>query len=82
VIVRRAVLACLAAYKRAISPWLPVACRYTPTCSEYMADAVRTHGAFRGLSLGARRLLRCRPFGGAGHDPVPPAGRPLPRETS
>ena len=64
-------LALLGLYKRAISPWLPPLCRYEPTCSVYMAEAVRKHGVIRGLWLGTKRLLRCQPFGGRGFDPVP-----------
>jgi putative membrane protein insertion efficiency factor len=48
-------------------------CRYTPTCSHYVEEAVCTHGLVRGLALGARRVGRCHPWGGAGFDPVPPA---------
>ena len=48
-------------------------CRYTPTCSRYAEEAICAHGVRRGLSLGARRVLRCHPWGGAGFDPVPPA---------
>ena len=58
-------------YKRLISPLLPTACRFTPTCSQYAAEAIRRHGAARGLGLSIRRLSRCRPFGGGGEDPVP-----------
>lgn len=58
-------------YKRAISPWLPVACRYKPTCSEYMIEAIQKHGAFRGVILGLKRIVRCHPWGGSGFDPVP-----------
>jgi len=47
-------------------------CRYTPTCSHYVEEAVCTHGFIRGLNLGARRIIRCHPWGGAGFDPVPP----------
>jgi putative membrane protein insertion efficiency factor len=47
------------------------ACRYTPTCSCYAIEAFKRHGAFRGLRLTTRRLLRCHPWGSAGHDPVP-----------
>ena len=46
-------------------------CRFTPTCSEFTLDAVRTHGAIGGIWLGLRRLLRCHPWGDCGHDPVP-----------
>jgi len=48
-------------------------CRFDPTCSQYMLDALRTHGAARGSWLGLRRIVRCHPWGGFGHDPVPPA---------
>ena len=68
----RAMLAALGAYKRWLSPLLPRACRYLPTCSEYMAEAVRLHGPLRGGWLGTRRLCRCHPWGGHGWDPVPP----------
>lgn len=60
-------------YQLVISPWLPNACRYTPTCSQYMIEAVRVHGPFRGTWLGLKRLGRCHPWGGHGYDPVPPA---------
>ncbi len=67
------VLKLLGAYKRWISPMLPVACRYVPTCSEYAIEAVAVHGAARGSYLALRRLLRCHPFGGHGVDQVPHA---------
>jgi uncharacterized protein len=47
-------------------------CRFEPTCSAYAEEAIRTHGAWRGIWLATRRLLRCRPFARAGYDPVPP----------
>jgi putative membrane protein insertion efficiency factor len=59
-------------YRVLISPWLPRACRYDPSCSEYALGALRTHGPVRGLWLAARRLSRCHPWGGFGFDPVPP----------
>ncbi|MDP6795838.1 MAG: membrane protein insertion efficiency factor YidD, partial [Verrucomicrobiota bacterium] len=46
-------------------------CRFTPTCSEFTLEAIRTHGAIRGTWLGLRRLLRCHPWSNCGHDPVP-----------
>ena len=64
-------LLALRAYQRLLSPLLPVACRFTPTCSEYAAEAIRRHGSVRGLRLAIARLSRCRPFGGGGEDPVP-----------
>ena len=61
----------LEGYKRWLSPMLPVACRYTPTCSDYAAEAIVRHGALGGSLLGLGRLLRCHPLGGRGLDPVP-----------
>ncbi len=58
-------------YKLIVSPWLPSACRFTPTCSQYALEAFRKHGVFKGFYLTARRLLRCHPWGGSGYDPVP-----------
>jgi hypothetical protein len=60
----------LKGYKRVLSPLLPSACRYYPTCSEYMAEAVRKHGAARGVWMGLMRLGRCHPFHEGGYDPV------------
>jgi len=60
------------AYQFLVSPVLPPACRYLPTCSEYAADALLAHGAARGSWLALRRLARCHPWGGSGYDPVPP----------
>jgi putative membrane protein insertion efficiency factor len=67
-------------YRWTISPaqiflFSPAAgCRFTPTCSVYAMDAVREHGALRGTILAAKRICRCHPWGGCGHDPVPNAG--------
>ncbi|HYE99044.1 MAG TPA: membrane protein insertion efficiency factor YidD [Planctomycetota bacterium] len=58
-------------YQLLISPLLPPACRYFPSCSNYMVQAVQKHGALKGLWLGTKRLLRCAPWGGHGYDPVP-----------
>lgn len=60
------------AYQLLISPWIPPSCRFTPTCSHYMAEALQTHGAWKGLRIGLRRIGRCHPWGGSGYDPVPP----------
>jgi putative membrane protein insertion efficiency factor len=68
---KRGVLLALQIYKRCLSPLLPPACRFHPTCSEYCQEAVQRHGLFKGLWLGLRRLLRCHPFGKGGIDPVP-----------
>jgi uncharacterized protein len=57
-------------YKRWVSPWLPSACRFEPTCSEYMRQAVEQYGARRGIWLGVKRLLRCHPLHAGGYDPV------------
>lgn len=61
----------LRAYKAAVSPFLPAACRFVPTCSEYAAEAVVRHGFIRGLATAGWRLLRCNPFSRSGYDPVP-----------
>ena len=58
-------------YQGAVSPFLPNACRYTPTCSQYMIEAVTRHGVIHGGWLGLKRMGRCHPWGGHGHDPVP-----------
>ena len=59
-------------YQLVISPWLPNSCRHIPTCSEYTIEAIQTHGVFKGIYLGTRRILRCHPWGTSGYDPVPP----------
>jgi hypothetical protein len=64
------VIASLHFYKRWISPMLPSACRFYPTCSEYMTEAVGKYGPARGIWLGIKRLLRCHPFCQGGFDPV------------
>ncbi len=61
----------LRGYKLFISPCLPSACRYYPTCSEYMSEAVAKYGALRGVWMGLKRLGRCHPFHHGGYDPVP-----------
>ena len=58
-------------YRTCISPFTPPSCRFTPTCSAYALEALRKHGAIKGLWLAAKRILRCNPWGGSGYDPVP-----------
>lgn len=58
-------------YRAAISPLTPPSCRFTPSCSAYAVEALKKHGPVRGLWLTMRRILRCHPWGGHGHDPVP-----------
>ncbi len=67
----RAVIAILDFYKRVLSPWLPPACRFEPTCSVYAREAIARHGLARGWVLAVRRLLRCHPLNAGGFDPVP-----------
>jgi putative membrane protein insertion efficiency factor len=67
---RRGAMLALRAYQWLLSPLLPVACRYTPTCSEYAREAVERHGVLRGGLMAAGRVLRCHPFAGSGYDPV------------
>jgi len=59
------------AYHYLISPWLGNRCRFTPTCSDYAQQALDTHGLGKGLWLSGKRICRCHPWGGEGHDPVP-----------
>ena len=67
----RAALGLIGFYRRGISPLLPPSCRFTPTCSAYGEEAIRRYGIAKGGWLTLRRLARCHPFGGHGHDPVP-----------
>ena len=64
------VLDLLAVYKALVSPFLPPACRFEPTCSEYTKQAVEKYGAVKGTWMGVKRILRCQPFCKDGHDPV------------
>ena len=68
------VILAISFYQRFISPLLPPACRFLPTCSHYAAEAITRHGLGRGGFLAIRRLLRCHPWGSGGYDPVPPLG--------
>jgi uncharacterized protein len=67
---QRIVISALTGYKLLLSPLLPSACRFYPTCSAYMREAVAKYGALRGLWLGLKRLGRCHPFHAGGYDPV------------
>jgi hypothetical protein len=67
---RALLIAGLRFYKRWVSPCLPSACRFAPTCSVYMLEAIERYGAARGVWLGTKRLLRCHPFHAGGYDPV------------
>ena len=66
---RALLLAPLRAYKRYLSPWIPPACRFYPTCLEYAMQAIGRHGAGKGLRMALFRLLRCNPFVEGGYDP-------------
>jgi uncharacterized protein len=59
-------------YRRGVSPFLGLNCRFMPSCSEYAAEALREHGGVKGSWLALRRIGRCHPWGGSGYDPVPP----------
>ena len=69
--VKTAVLGLIGFYQSSLSPAIPSSCRFYPTCSRYAYEAVSRWGVRRGLGLAFRRVLRCRPFGGYGWDPVP-----------
>jgi len=69
--VTRLLVGLIAAYQRVLSPILPPACRFVPSCSEYAAAAIEKHGPFRGVFLAVRRIVRCAPWHPGGFDPVP-----------
>jgi putative membrane protein insertion efficiency factor len=80
-VLRATLIALIRLYRLTFSRVMPPVCRFTPSCSAYALEAVEVHGGLKGGWLAARRLLRCRPWGGSGYDPVPPAvGRPDERE--
>lgn len=68
---KKALLALIRFYQKAISPHLPASCRFQPTCSQYTITAIERFGALRGSFMGAKRILRCNPFSKGGYDPVP-----------
>lgn len=67
----RVLLALIRAYRYALSPWWGRSCRFTPTCSEFAAEAIERHGALHGSWLAVRRIGRCHPWHAGGFDPVP-----------
>lgn len=71
----RVAVAVITLYQRLLSPLLPRACRFAPTCSEYAKLALAEHGALRGAWLVLRRVVRCHPFHPGGYDPPPVRGR-------
>ena len=73
---RKSMIGLVKGYNLLVSPFLPPSCRYTPTCSAYMVEAIEKHGAFRGLWMGSRRILRCHPWHEGGYDPVPDKPEP------
>lgn len=68
-------LALIRGYQLTLSPFIGQHCRFTPSCSQYAAEAIRVHGSLRGSWLAVRRIARCHPFCEGGIDPVPPRGR-------
>jgi hypothetical protein len=66
-----AILSSIEAYQKVVSPWLGPRCRFHPSCSRYLHEAIRRHGIMRGITLGLLRLVRCHPFHPGGFDPVP-----------
>lgn len=74
VLPRRLLTLPVRAYQVGISPYTPPACRYSPVCSQYGMDALRVHGAFKGILLTGGRILRCNPLSKGGPNPVPAPG--------
>jgi len=69
---RRIAIYLIRGYQLLLSPLLGNNCRFQPTCSEYAIESIHAHGLWHGSWLAIRRIGRCHPWGGAGHDPVPP----------
>lgn len=70
-ILKRLLILPVRIYQMILSPLLPARCRYSPTCSQYMIEAINEWGPLRGLIMGLKRVVSCHPWGGHGHDPVP-----------
>ena len=75
-LLRRILLALIRVYKKVLSPLLPSACRFTPTCSVYAYQAIEEYGSFKGTWMGLKRICRCHPLNPGGFDPVPPRSDP------
>ena len=73
--VRTLLILLVRGYQVTLSPLFSGCCRFEPSCSNYMIEALRVHGAAKGTILGLWRLMRCHPFGKSGYDPVPMKGR-------
>ena len=71
---KQLLIAAVRGYQVALSPVMGGACRFEPSCSNYMIEALNVHGVIKGVLLGLWRILRCHPFGDYGYDPVPPRG--------
>jgi putative membrane protein insertion efficiency factor len=69
-IIRAPFILLIRIYKYTLSPLLPNACRYTPTCSQYAEEAIHKYGIVKGIWLGTKRIARCHPWGGSGYDPL------------
>ena len=68
---KKIIIFIIKAYQITLSPLLGSNCRFQPTCSQYMIEAINQHGVLKGLSLGFRRISKCHPLGSKGYDPVP-----------
>ena len=68
---KKVIIFLVKAYQITISPLIGSNCRFQPTCSQYMIEAINNHGVMKGLSLGIKRISKCHPFGSSGYDPVP-----------
>ncbi|EJE98743.1 membrane protein insertion efficiency factor YidD [Liquorilactobacillus mali] len=68
---KRLLILLVRGYQKGISPFFPPSCRYYPTCSTYMIQALEKHGVIKGLLMGTARILRCHPLVKGGYDPVP-----------
>lgn len=67
----RVIIALITIYQKCISPVLPRSCKFYPSCSQYMKDAIEKYGVIKGIILGIWRILRCNPLSAGGYDPVP-----------